>query len=686
LVVRRLVLIDKTEFLAIFTPMLGYLICGILFTTQPTIDTTPIEIPLVEISSSRLLANKILQNGQTSLSSKILLQNRNLTLGDALQRSSNLFTTSLDNYSQDLRLSMRGSGMRSAFGIRGIKIIVDGIPESTPDGQGDVDNIEVNLISKINILSGPANGVYSNASGGVIEITTASPNMGIGVNSITSIGSQGSTKIFNSLGFGAKKFNVLASYAHTRHDGYREHSKHKNNSGYIKLHYAPIPNLKLQWIASAFDSPLSQDPGGLTYQQVIDNPKAARVQNIQFNAGEEVAQWKTSGLAIWTKNDYSISAMAFTQNRDFTNRLAFINSGAVSFTRSVNGFQFQHQAKGFLVNDDSWQLGFDIDSQVDDRIRQDNNTTKTLRLSQLEQFKTIGAYLIYAAKLKRWGINGTIRTEQIEIDLRDKFLSDGDQSGIKSYNPITGNLGFSFDVSSLITSYVRITRGFETPTLTEIANNPSGGGFSSVAPATTRGYEIGLKMNEGNKFYTQIDAYQYVSDNELFPYQIATMPGRVFYQNGGESSRAGLEIQSRYQANKVFTLFANGSINRFVLRDVTTNGMENSFPGVPERIFKVGVDYSTRNVNSFIEFSHNDRIFADLLNKVKIEPQYGLSGQLSYQFNFWKMRKSLAIGGRYMLSDLIFNNILINAAGDRFFEPMTPTYFYGRLNISFLDR
>jgi iron complex outermembrane receptor protein len=644
-----------------------------------TLDTTPQHIPLVEINASRLQANKILHFGQSSIDKKILTENRNLTLGDVFNRTSNLFATSTENFSQDLRISLRGSGMRSAFGIRGVKILVDGVPESTPDGQGDVDNIEAHLISGVNIQAGPANAIYGNASGGVVELSTNNAPLGTHVKSINTIGSHGLIKSNLQISQGSDRLNLLGAFTYTKIDGYREHSAYLNRSGYIKINTYLHPNLRVQWIANAFNSPKSQDPGGLTLEQVMLSAKSARPQNITFNSGEEVSQWRTSVLADWKMGIHNLKAQYFYQNRMFANRLAFVNAGAVNFLRKVDGLQLIYSAKALLLPDDYWQIGVEYDMQNDDRQRYDNATNKILRLDQLEKFKTIGAFVNYAAKFSKLGAALNIRQEKINIKVKDEFLGDGDQSGSVEYRPLSGKLGISYDIARQIMTYANVVSGFETPTLTEIANNPNQGGFADINPSLTKGWEFGIKTRDEIRSHAKLDVYSYKASNELIPYQLQNQPGRIFFRNGGTSKRAGIEISLRGNIFKALEVYGNGSFNTFKL---TTPTIESKrLPGIPETSYRLGTEISLAGFRSSFEFMHTGQIYADDQNQVKIAPQRGLLAQISKKLTWSKVALDLSVGARYMFSEYNYNNILINALGSRYYEPLSKSMWYSRLTL-----
>jgi iron complex outermembrane recepter protein len=649
-------------------------------------DTLKIEMPAVEISSTRLSAGEVGKKYLTAIDSNTLILSRGIGIGDALMRNTGVFTTSTENFSQDLRISMRGYGMRSAFGIRGIKIVVDGIPESTPDGQGDVDNIESSNITSVNILNGPANGIYSNATGGVIEMNTYTPESRLEVNSTSLVGSFGLMK--QSLFVGSKLDNhtISFNFGLLNFIGYRDHSKHINFNGQAKIVSKLSSKISNQFIFNTFNNPKSQDPGGLLLNQVVENPKQARDQNIIFNAGENMSQIKFSNLiTILLGGNSEVFGTLFYQKRDFENRLAFLNGGAVNFSRNIQGLQIGYKTRSLLLNDDYLQIGFDHDNQLDQRKRFNNQSgiEGDITLDQNESFIASGAYLSYSAKPGKLSILLNGRYEGIKISLKDKFLNNGDQSGDQLYNPMTGSIRLGYNVLSNLYLSGSILKGFETPTLTEIINNPDGIGFAEIDPAVTTGIELSTQYKLSDHFI-KLTLFDYQSSNELIPYQLANQQGRVFYRNGGSSERLGLEVESSTKLTKHIEAILSGTINKFSLNNDQAQDLATIIPGIPQSSFRMAIIIKPRkNANLMLDLINNGSIYADQDNQIKVAPQRALHIHSQKMFLYKNFDISPSIGGRLMISELNYNNILINAVGNRYYEPMSRISWYIKLNIGF---
>jgi iron complex outermembrane receptor protein len=490
-----------------------------------------------------------------------------------------------------------------------------------------------------------------------------------------------------SLSIGSKSKNNIFSVnlGSLNFDGYRSHSKHTNFNSQIKWISAFTPKISNQMIVNAFYNPTSQDPGGLLLEEVASNPRQGRSQSILFNAGENMWQYKLSNLInIKTSNLSELFISFFTQKRDFQNRLPFRNDGAVAFVRNIYGAQTGFKKRKLFMVDDLLQVGIETDYQKDERNRfvNLNGENGALTLDQDEIFRSLGTYLSYSANFKKWDLLLSGRYENIQITLRDQFLSNGDQSGDKSYVPFTGSMRLGYNFTNQWSVNASLISGFETPTLTEIINNPEGFGFANIDPAYTQGWELMTQFKASNHSI-KLTGYQYQSSNELVPYQVAGQIGRVFFRNGGKSDRIGLEGEIHSQFTSWFSSILSGSINQFNLSaDLTSSA--KVLAGIPENNLRAAIILSpTKVTNIMVDFIGNGSIYADQNNTIKIAPQRGLNFHADYIFTTKHFSITPTFGGRYMLSEFNYNNILINAAANRYYEPLSRMSWYFKMAMSF---
>ena len=289
---------------------------NLLAFNSDTLDLDPIELKSVLINQSNpaLTVSKISYNAN---------EIRPINFQDAIEFSPSVWITNSENQAQDNRMSIRGFGARSAFGIRGIKIVLDDIPLTTPDGQSQVDNIPFDLIQNIEILKSLSSTRHGNASGGVLYINTFSELSAVqGVFSKLSFGTHGYKTKEAAYSKKRDKSSTIIRISQAESDGYRGHSSYKNKSFFFK-HTIDLDKVKLKMNSIYFDSPYAFDPGGLTIESVNENRSQARDRNVLFDAQESVKQLQTGVVLDWNTAAGIVKSSLYYSNRDFVGLLPF---------------------------------------------------------------------------------------------------------------------------------------------------------------------------------------------------------------------------------------------------------------------------------------------------------------------------------------------------------------------------
>ncbi|MEO6040216.1 MAG: TonB-dependent receptor, partial [Saprospiraceae bacterium] len=463
---------------------------------------------------------------------------------DVLATVPGVFVQNPDNFAQDLRVSIRGFGARAAFGIRGIRIITDGIPESTPDGQADVDNLDMGALQSLEILKGAASALYGNASGGVIYLKTEEPAEQPCAEFQLEQGSYGFQRYQAKTGFRRGKWGTFLSVGYHQSEGYREHAWMRQLVVNNKWVIAFSTKTTLKLLLNYGYSPQSDDAGGLTAEQVQANRRQARPQNVQFDAGESVEQGRLGAIVEHRFSERQrLTLRGFVTARNFDNRLAFQNGGVVGINRLFGGGSIQYELTSRLFHlPYRMQTGLDLDRQRDHRRRFNNESGEkgTATLDQNEKFGSIGAYWIHYLQLaEKWSLTASTRLDQLHLAVDDQFRSDGDQSDempLKRFSPL---LGLTYKLGAASAMYVHATSNFETPTLNELSANPSlTGGFNpGLKPQKAWSGEWGLKARIGSKLRLETALFFIGLHDEFVPYQLPDFPGRSFYRNAGQSKR-----------------------------------------------------------------------------------------------------------------------------------------------------
>ena len=653
-------------------------------------------LPVLEVTATR--SKKGITNVPAALSKTLSREIRfglpQLSLDESLTSIPGVFFQNQFNSVQDLRVSIRGFGARSAFGIRGVKVLVDGISHTLPDGQAQVDSIDPGIIDSIEILRGPSSSLYGGASGGVISIIT---NQGNGLGSTfenqLEFGQFGLKKNWFNVGgiSGPLNYRLYASYLSW--EGYRDHNATENSLVNGKFQLQTGSNSKWTLTFNHFYSPWAEDPGALTKAQVESNRQGADSRSITFDVGEEVKQ---NNLAlIYQKNlsTYKFSITAHLNRRLFKNKLPFTSGGRVEFERWAPGIKGRSIVEmevfgkpGRLIS------GVDFALQSDDRKRFDNNngTPGDKTLDRLETVYNLGPYLRAEWQwTPRLEVVGGFRYDRVNFKLDDAYLDDGDQSDNRTLSELSGTVGSVLHWNESINLYTNVTTVFETPTTTELANDPEGGsGFNNdLNSQHSMSYEVGLKGRTASGLELDLALFIIRSKDELISYEIDSSPGRTFYKNAGQSRRVGLEARLvNHPANWIKTSFSY-TFSDFKFTEFDDSGVDQSghfIPGIPEHHLSLNLDmFSKSDWFARGEIQYVSSFFVDNGNTVKNSSHTKSRLTIGREKKIKSFRGSAFFGLNNFFDEKYNANARINATGDRYFEPAPPLNAFGGVSLTY---
>ena len=647
------------------------------------------ELDEIEVTATRLDSTLLRSSRSVSIIGKKEIQNATqlLAMDEVLAGVPGLYMQNRYNFAQDLRVSLRGFGARSAFGIRGIKVIVDGIPETLPDGQAGVDSIDLGSASRIEVIRGPSSSNFGNASGGVIAIETETGNDPGFVQTTIATGDLGYSKFQLKSGGKTENMNYLINFSKQELDGYREHSVSEGSLLNAKFGFnlSEIDRLKLS--LNYTDQPKSQDPGGINLSQVNTDRKSARDRNLSYDAGESLNQKRIGLVYERDHSDGLLTVRNYYVTRDFSNKLPFKNGGSVNIDREFYGFGMQYQFGESLPENFSLTTGFDTDRQDDDRKRFNNDSGKlgSMSFDQQEKVNSNGLFVQSRYDVGNWSISSGIRYDEVKFDITDRFLSNGDDSGEIEFDAVSPSFGLNYvmENGSIFTS---ISSSFETPTTTELANPNASGGFNALLkPQEAKNIEIGYKSVKNN-IYHEIAVFNIDLNDELVPYELEEFPGRTFYSNVGKSSRKGVESLVSWSVKPNLTVDASYTYSDFSFDSfIDKNNKDFSgskLPGLPESFAYFGIRFENENgLNMNFNLNYSGDLFANNANSVKVQAYTVSNFRLSYNINKgdWKILPYMGINNIF---DTEFNsNIRINAFGSRYYEPAPERNSY--LGITF---
>lgn len=486
-----------------------------------------------------------------------------------------------ENYAQDLQLSMRGFGARSTFGVRGIRLYVDGIPATMPDGQGQTSNIDLSSLDHVEVLTGPFSSLYGNSSGGTILTSTKE---GQGKDSIElsySGGSHDKSRAGLVLQGGAKGANepsyvISSSYFDT--DGYREHSGAEKVLNNAKLSWNLDDGSKINWVTN-YVKIHADDPQGLTHAQWNANPKQVNDTDNTYKVRKDIEQTQTG--MTWSKpiNDKNeLYAMAYLGNRQVTQYQSIPKGdvtlkdgkpiytgqanpnhagGVIDFDRNYYGADFRWTGKELLPNT-TVSVGVALDAMDEDRKGYENFNANgiygvkgKLRRDEDNTLWNIDPYLQASWQfLPTWRLDTGVRYSNVHYKSKDHFTSgpdqygtvNGDDSGKTDYDKVLPSAALSWQILPELMAYMSYAKGFETPTFTEMAYpaDTSKSGFNfDLKPSTSDTYEAGLKSQNQLGDFT-LAVFQTKTKNDIV--SAGSSNGRAAFRNADKTLREGVEF------------------------------------------------------------------------------------------------------------------------------------------------
>jgi len=650
-----------------------------------------VRLQAVKIKSSRISTEELkLPKAITVINAEETNALRqNVSLQEYLQQVPGLYITGANNFSQDLRISVRGFGARAAFGIRGIKIIVDGIPETTPDGQGQIDNINLDIIKDIEILRGSASSLYGNASGGTININTLDNLKSENVQVSPTFGSYGFQKYGVLAGINDEKNSFLFSGNYTTTNGYRQQSGFDNYNFNLKLKHRFSEKTSITLQANYTISPLADDAGGLTIEEVKENRQQARQRNVNFKTGENLKQIKFGAALDYTiSENTTFATYAFYANRGFGNKLPFEDGGIVDLNRNYfgNGASITF-SKLLKIKNNKLQIGYDLAAQYDRRKRYDNlnGDQGSLGFDQLESFSNFGIFLVDNYEFGQFLLQTGLRFDTNTLKAEDDYLVDGDESDEIILNAFSPSLGLSFNVNKNTAIFSNIATSFETPALSELSANPSGkGGFNTGLNAQKAlNIDLGLRYKIKKSFIEAVIFYVKTKD-DLVPFELAEFPDRTFYRNAGSTLRKGIEFNFSHLLFKNLKIRNAYTFSDFEYSDYTLpsgNFEGNKLPGLPDHKIYTSIIYQKDKIKIMAEGNYVSSIFANDANSNKVGGYITANLNLGYEANFGDSIVELSFGINNLFNTYYFDNIRTNAFGNRYYEPAATRNYFGKINF-----
>lgn len=614
---------------------------------------------------------------------------QNLALDALLARVPGVFSLNRYNLAQGLRPAIRGFGARGNFGVRGIRVLVDGVPLTMPDGQSELDGLDLGLVERMEVLRGPASVLYGNAAGGVLAMETREPPALPSMQLDLSAAGLGYQRTRGEIGGSQGNLGGLLAFNSTVLEGYRQHSQaHSNNlTGKLRW-YAPMGRLRLNF--NAIDN-RAEDPGGLTAAEVKADRRQAAPNNLRFDADEYIRQQRLG--VVW--DGYAVGAdeyqlRSYLGHREFGNRLGFPTSGQTTFERYFSGVGGQYSHHRELIGlAHKITSGFDLEAQRDDRRRYDNLLGERGQSRQQQDESALSQGLFIEDQIdlsQQWQATLGLRYDQVRLAVDDFYLADKrDDSGSRSLEDWNYSAGLSYRLTPQQSLYARLASSFETPTISELGN-PQGGGFNSaVQPAQAFSRELGIK-GEWPALRYGLALYRIELEDELVSFSLPTQPGRNFYRNAGQSRRDGLELSLDWQLADAWRWSAAYAYNRYRFEDYQTAAGDFSgkrIPGIPRQTLFSELAYEYQGVYVRLGVTAQARVYANDANSQSAPGHAVFNLRLGKRFQVGEQSLEPYLGVDNLLGREYVDNLRINDGNARYFEPGPGRTLYAGLRVLF---
>lgn len=615
--------------------------------------------------------------------------NPQVNLSEALARVPGIVVQNRQNYAQDLQVSSRGFGARSSFGVRGVRLIADGIPATMPDGQGQAATFDLGSAERIEVLRGPFASLYGNSSGGVVQVFTADGAARPELDVTVSGGSHGQRRLGLRAGGEPGPFNAIVHASRYETDGYRAHSAARRDHVNAKVK-ASAAGGTLTLVVNALDQPESQDPLGLTRAQFEADPRQVDAAAIAFDTRKSVRQAQ-GGLVYeldLTPRD-SLHARAYLGDRQVVQYLGLSgdtplgSGGVVDLDRTYGGVGVRWTRR-FGAGDEaaSFTVGAEHDRLAERRRGFVNGAGRMGALRRDEDDRVSNADVFAQFQWHpgpRWVVSGGARHSQVRFSSADAYVTaqNPDDSGRVRFSRTTPVAGVLFKASPAAHLYANAGEGFETPTFAELAYRPGGatGLNFALRPARSRHAEAGIKVRSGQWLRADAALFRIETRDEIVTNSSAG--GRTDFKNAGRTLRRGAELS--LHARLPFGLEAHVAYTKLQaeFRDAFTTGSPpavipagRKLPGVPatsahgELLWRHGSGW-----HAAVEARHASRVFVNDANG-DAAPAYTVASlRVGHEgaLGRWRHRAFLRIDNatdrRYA------GSVIVAEARGRYFEP-----------------
>ena len=642
-----------------------------------------------------------------------------VNLSEALAQAPGVVALNRNNYAQDVQISIRGFGSRSAFGLRGIRLITDGIPATTPDGQGQASTVSLTSAERIEVLTGPLAQLYGNSAGGVIQTFTREAGDQPQLDASTTFGSYGLRR--NDVQFSGRTGNVgiVADYSTFDIDGYRKNSaaQRKQFNGVLTTQLQDDTKLKL--VANVFDMPLAQDPLGLKLSELQPDPRRAG-NNAELDRTRKSVQQNQLGAVLDHRFSDSLQMQwrlytGTRTNLQYQARTSVAGAAWVGLERDFHGLgaQLKGKAQDLAHGSMDWVLGFDLDQSAERRQGGDTvNGEKSgdLKRNELNKARNNDAYgqvnwhWTDAQGHNPYTFTAGVRHSQIKLENRDDLpLVDGNGTGGVRYSATSPVLGATWHALDTLNVYANWGKGFETPTLAEAAytveSNTIKGLFNTgLLASRSQHSEAGLKWTPAAATRVDASVFRITTDNEIVTLKSAG--GKTAYKNAAHTLREGSELSLQHAWSAQWRSQLSMAWLRAVYDADFSSGTTSvpsgkRMPGIPDQQLFASMQWADQGFvskanprpvgwSASADWVARSAFWANDLNDADARVAGG--GQLNLRVrhrSVWgPVRAELWAGVDNVTDNAMAGSVIVNQAAKQYFEPGLPRNWMTGIKLS----
>ncbi len=537
----------------------------------PAYAQTGITLDPVVVTATRLETEILDTPASVSIvdGNDLRLDQPQINLSEGLSGVPGLQIQNRQNYAQDLQISIRGFGARSTFGVRGVRLYVDGIPATMPDGQGQTSNIDIASIESVEVLRGPFSALYGNSSGGVMVIDTQRGENPPSLVSDFSAGSYGTyrygLKASGADDLGGLQMDYLLSANRFTTQGYRDHSGARKNLFNMKLGFDFASGNRLTLVANRVEL-TADDPLGLTRQDFEQNPRTVVPNALAYNTRKTVTQTQ-GGLRYEHQLDANndLTALVYAGRRqtvqylaipDFVQQNPLQAGGVIDLTRDYYGTDLRWTTQRSLANRPFTVVAgvaYDVmkegrkgyQNYIDTSQGRELGVQGALRRDERNTVWNLDPYIQTSWQFApRFTLDLGARYSTVHFESADHFIQgvNGNDSGSARYQAFSPMGALNYAVSQASRLYISAGRGFETPTFNELSYRTDGlaGLNFGLQPAYSTTIEAGFKSMLTDTSLLTAAVFQTGTRNEIV--SAGSVNGRTSYRNAGRTRRTGFEL------------------------------------------------------------------------------------------------------------------------------------------------